>query len=570
MTGCRASALALVLSLGLTAVAAAQVGAPIRLTPGADTLPPSPPRELGVRDEGLLRPLDAGAAGILDIGAGALPATLWTGSTRKGIDPLVAGVAAARLATLRDVTRRALASGGAPPAREGEATLPDFGAARARGLFRLGDAEGARQLAERSLRGQTDDVARAVLRDVLLLAEDPAPGCAQVRGVIAEIADPAAAPDWYRALIACQVLEGDSTRAELGLALLREQNVEADDWLERLVAHAGGARRALDGGRAELRAHHVPLFVAAKTAPPATVYPAASLALLAAIARNPAFALEARLRAAEQAAAVSALAGGDLAALYEAVTLNAREAADPLAFAEREAGPRGRAALFKALKAQSPDAGRAELLARALPLAERRGAGAAFRLAARELAAAIAPTRDAAAHAGVVARLLLADGRVAEAMRWHDLVRPGSGHAEVGAMLAPLLFLGGGVDRNFASNEALAAWREAQQASAPTRAGARTRLLGELLEALAMPSVELAGAGPAQPVSAPALLIRLERAAAQRHVGEAVLVASAVMNESALRDNPTAIAAVVRGLREIGLAAEARAVALEAALAAGL
>jgi hypothetical protein len=185
-----------------------------------------------------------------------------------------------------------------------------------------------------------------------------------------------------------------------------------------------------------------------------------------------------------------------------------------------------------------------------MALAERRGAGAAFRLAAVDLAAAIAPSREAAPHAGVVARVLLADGRVAEAMRWHDLVRPGSGHAEIGAMLAPLLFLAGGVDRNFASSEALAAWREAQQASAPARAGA--------------------GAGPAQAVSAPALLIRLERAAAQRHVGETVLLASAVMQEPALRDNPTAIAAVVRGLREIGLPAEARVAALEAALAAGL
>ncbi len=571
MTGCRASALAIALAIGLTTAAAAQVGAPLRLIPGGDTLPPpSVPREQGVRDEGLLRPLDAGAAGILDAASGALPATLWSGSSRKAVDPLLAGVAAARLPTLRDVTRRALASGGAPPAREGDATLPDFAAARARGLLRLGDAAGARQLAERVMRNQGEDTARAVLRDVLLLADDPGPGCALIREAIAEFTDPAATPDWYRALIACQTLAGDIARAQLGMTVLREQNVEEDDWLDRLVAHADGAKKALDGGRAELRAHHIPLFAAAKTAPPATIYPGASPALLAAIARNPAFALEARLRAAEPAVTASALDGGELAALYEAATPNAREAADPLAFAEREAGPRARAALFKALKAQATDADRAQLLGRAMALAERRGAGAAFRLAAVDLAAAIAPSREAAPHAGVVARVLLADGRVAEAMRWHDLVRPGSGHAEIGAMLAPLLFLAGGVDRNFASSEALAAWREAQQASAPARAGARTRLLGELLEALAMPSAELAGAGPAQAVSAPALLIRLERAAAQRHVGETVLLASAVMQEPALRDNPTAIAAVVRGLREIGLPAEARVAALEAALAAGL
>lgn len=572
MIDCRASALALAFSFGLAATASAQLGPPIRLIPGDDALPPPPATEQRVRDEGVLRPLDAGTAGILDSANGGLPSSLWMGSTRKSVDPLIVSIAPARLPTLRDATRRALASGGTPPAKEGDEALPDFAGLRARGLLRLGDAEGARQLAERVTRSQPEEISRGVIRDAQLLATDPAPGCAYVREQIADIPDPAANPDWYRALIACQTIAGDATRAQLGLTMLREQNVDEDDWLDRLIAFMGGARRALDGGRAELRAHHVPLFAAAKSAPPATAYPTASPEILASIARNPAFPLEARLRAAEPAVAASALEGKDLAALYDAVTPTARESTDPLAFAERETGPRGRAALFKALQGHPAGPDRAQLLARALPVVDRRGAttGAALRLAVMELAAAIAPTRESAPQAGAIARVLLTDGHIAEAMRWHDLVRAGSGNEQIGALLAPLIFLGGGVDRNFASGEALRAWRQAQQATEPTRAGARTRLLGELLEALGMQSTELAGAGPGQPVSAPAQLIRLERAASQRHVGEAILLASAVLADPALRDNPTAIGAVVRALREIGLAREARAVALEAALAAGL
>lgn len=572
MIDCRASALATAFVLAFAAAASAQLGPPIRLIPGDDALPPPTATEQRVVDEGVLRPPDAGAAGILDAGNGGLPSSLWMGSTRKAIDPLLATIAASRLPTLRDVTRRALASGGMPPSKEMDEALPDFAGLRARALLRLGDAEGARQLAERASRGQAEATARGVMRDALLLAPDPAPGCALVREEIAGLQDPAANADWYRALIACQAIAGDAMRAQLGLTMLREQNVEEDDWLDRLLAFTGGARRALDGGRAELRAHHVPLFAFAKTAPPATVYPAASPALLAAIARNQTFPLEARLRAAEPAVAASALEGKDLAALYDAVAPTARETADPIAFAEREAGPRGRAVLFKALRAQTTGPERAQLLARALPAVDRRGAatGAAFRLAAVELVAAMAPLRESAPQAGMIARILLSDGHIAEAMRWHDLVRPGSGHEEIGALLAPLLFLGGGVDRNFASGDALRAWRQAQQAAEPTRAGARTRLLGELLDALGMQSAELAGAGTGQPVSAPAPLIRLERAAAQRHVGETILLASAVLADPALRDNPTALGAVVRALREIGLAREARAIALEAALAAGL
>ena len=90
MIDCRASALAIAVSLALAATASAQIGPPIRLIPGDDALPPPPPTEQRVLDEGALRPLDAGTAGILDSANGGLPASLWLGSTRKSIDPLLA------------------------------------------------------------------------------------------------------------------------------------------------------------------------------------------------------------------------------------------------------------------------------------------------------------------------------------------------------------------------------------------------------------------------------------------------------------------------------------------------
>src|SRR5690606_5495073 len=113
-------------------------------------------------------------------------------------------------------------------------------------------------------RGRSDPVARGVARDALFALNDADGACALVQETLAD----EVAVDWQHALIACQTLAGDLTRAQLGLALLREQQAAPDDWLDRLVALAGGAKRALEGGRGELRAHHLPLFLAAKASPP--------------------------------------------------------------------------------------------------------------------------------------------------------------------------------------------------------------------------------------------------------------------------------------------------------------
>ncbi len=574
--------------MALATDATAQIGAPRRLIPQEDapattgsggTVPVPglpgvsiPPlgtpraRDGAVRDEGALKPLNTSSIGLLDERNGGLRPTLWAGSTRRAVDPLLASVMPVRLPALRDLTRRALASSGAPPADEATPAASDFVALRARGLFRLGEREAARNLAERVTRDHADETAQAVIRDVLLLAPDPASGCDLVRDAIATYTQ----PDWQTALIACQTLAGDATRAQLGLTMLREQNVEEDDWLDRLVALASGAKRALDGGRREVKPHHLALFAGAKAPPPAAALDASGPAILGAMALNEAFPVDARLRAAEAAAGAHAIPGEALATLYDAVTLNARDSADALGFAERERGPRGRAALFKIIKSQTPGLPRAEAVGKAMQITERRGVASAFRRAILELVLEIPPSSESAPHAGAIARLLLGEGRTPEASRWFDLLRLGSGIGEDGPGLAPLLALGGAADRNLISPDALRSWREAQGAPGSPRVLSRTRLLAELLDALGTPSTELTTTGTASPIAAPAQLIRLGRAASQRHVGETILLAAAVLNDAGLRDNPTAIGAVVRALREVGLAEEARAVALDAALAAGL
>jgi hypothetical protein len=546
---------------------AAQTGRPIRLIPGGDAMPAPERVERGVSNEGAMPAIERDTAGILDFATGALPATLWTGSSRRAVDPLLASATAARYATLRDLTRRALASPANPPAIEPGETRADFGALRAAALLRLGETDAARLLATRVLRFQSEPAAHAVLRETLFLAPDPGPACDQVRSTV----ELAGEPDWARAQIACQAVAGDLARARLGLTLLREQKSPLDDWLDRLVAQLDGVPRALDGAKAEIRPHHLPLFVAARTAPPVPAMAGLPPALVRAIASNPGFAIETRLRAAEAATAAHGADGRLLAELYAAVSLQPRELTDPLAFAAQEPGPRGRAALYRHVRTQPAGPARATAFAQALQSAEKRGAGRAFRRAAIDLVREIPASAESAEHAVLVARTLLIERRGAEATRWYDTLSAGGERADGAALLGPLLFLAGVPLPEMADQQGLLAWRALQERLDPPRAAARIRLLRLLLEALGSPALELGtqgGAAPAAPASP--LLAALEEAAEARLMGETILRAAAAMAEPALRENPAAIAATIRALDTAGLGDDARGLALEAALAAGL
>ncbi len=572
----RAALVALGLGIGLAGAIvgplAAQTNRPIRLIPGGDAMPAPERVERRVSSEGAMPTIERDTAGILDFASGALPATLWTGSTRPTIDPLLAAATAGRYAALRDLSRRALASPANPPAAEPGETPADFAALRAAALLRLGETDAARLLAARVLRFQAEPTAHAVLREALFLAPDPGPACDQVRATI----DLAAQPDWARAQVVCQAIAGDLARARLGLSLQREQKLPADDWLDRLVALLDGVPRALDGGKAELRPHHLPLFAVAKTAPPVPALATLPPGHVRAIASNPGFPIETRLRAAEAATAAHGADGRLLAGLYAAVPLQPRESADPLAFATQETGPRGRAALYHHVRTKPAGPERATAFAQAVQVAEKRGAGRAFRRAAIDLVREIPAEIETAEHAVLVARTLLIERRSAEATRWYDTLSAGARSSGVGrsdgaALLGPLLFLAGVPLPEMGDPQGLLAWRALQERLDPPRAAARIRLLRSLLEALGSPALELETQGAAAPaIPASPLLAALEQAAQARLMGETILRAAAAMAEPGLRENAAAIAVTIRALDTAGLGDEARGLALEAALAAGL
>ncbi|HIJ63308.1 MAG TPA: antifreeze protein, partial [Rhodospirillaceae bacterium] len=254
------------------------------------------------------------------------------------------------------------------------------------------------------------------------------------------------------------------------------------------------------------------------------------------------------------------------------------ELAAPVAMLAAEKGTRGRALMFRAAAAQQTPAAKAEIIAKALSLAADHGAFAAgARLYAADIAA-IPPAAELGWFAYPAARALLAAQSDAAARLWLSLARAqgltDDGAASVAAALAPLARLAMHDEQPLAP--LLAAWRKARSAL-PGEAGIRREqvLLG-LLAALGekVPAEDwlalLDGpAGGAAVMPRAALRELLQAAAEGRRLGETVTFALACLGDPDKAD-PALLAWTVSVLRHAGLEAEARAVAVEAAIASGV
>jgi len=95
--------------------------------------------------------------------------------------------------------------------------------------------------------------------------------------------------------------------------------------------------------------------------------------------------------------------------------------------------------------------------------------------------------------------------------------------------------------------------------------------LGQPIGAGAMTAATLPAEAIPVPAADPALLFSLSDAAAAHRIGETVLLSLYALGpEGPAGCNPLALARVIAALRQIGFDSEARAIAIEAAIAAGV
>ncbi len=563
---------------------AAQVSAPLDIVPQPVAAPepvaeePLPEPEPAAEPEvevGAAEAVDPESVGLIEEADGGFGFDMWRGSDRAVVERLLPRLPSGLTSrAMNGLARRLLLSTAAPPAGRAEINLL---ALRIERLAAMGEGGAVNHLMRAAPPDLDDTVLAKVRLDALLLTADYVGACAQARDLVRRDD----APYWEKVLIFCQALSDRHDAAALGLALLRERGVEDDgfDALLRALAGDGGA------GLTSLRdptALHLAMLRAARIPVPEDAIENAGPALARAIALTASVPLELRLLAAERAEALGALPTDMLAELYASVPFTPEELADPLGSAEADKGPMARALLYQAVRIQVVPAARAEVLRASWALGGDAGGWDGFATAARvtrDSLLSLRPSPELVWVAGDAVRALLAAGRWDAIGGWLDLAAAqASANADAAAAVAslgPIAALADNDDAWTWDSTRFAAWWESQRdLPEPDRRLRASTLLG-LLSALEseIPPTALLQMLDGPPtvwtrIPSPTLLQQLDLAADAGRVGETVLLALIVLDPAAPGvPSPLTLAAAVSALSRVGLEAEARAIAVEAALA---
>jgi hypothetical protein len=555
---------------------------PTAAPPAAAPVGPSLSGPAGIEVESA-RPLDPEATGLIDTAQGGLSADTWAPSNRLLVERLMRDLPAPLASQpLRQLVWRTLASSAAGPlVADGSKPETNFVALRALRLRALGDAKSAAELARRVPDRMADPAMVKLLADEAWLAGADERACALVRDGIARRRDVAL----QKALMFCQALAGDSNRAQLGLAMLRDQGVPEDAAFVTLLLSAGGDGKGVrvDSLR-NADALSLAMLRAAKVAPPADIAQSNDPAVLAAVALGDLGTPELRLAAAERAEAYGGIASDKLAALYGDLELTAAQVSDAANFARGDGGPRGRAALFKAAKAAPAGAERLAALQALWNQGRERGGYATLARASIGLVGDIAPSPEFAAAAPDVARALLMAGERDKAEGWIRLVRAAQAGGDAAAdqeatRLWLLATLAGLENTDARSPGRLDAWRQTIEKRDARTAPARAALGVALLSGLG--HLPAGGALVAVPPTAmerqpvvlphPVLWTGLHEAGIAGRAAECVLLVTHMLgSEGAAGATPYVLLSVLDGLRAVGFEDQARLMALEAAIASGL
>jgi hypothetical protein len=564
----------------LAASHAAAQGGPIQLFPDLETETPPPETPTILRSEGEadaprgfrvegLAPPGIDAIGLAGPAEGGFDQDLWAGSDGDLILTLLRDLpVASENPPLRALTRRLLMTG-APVA--GLAEPGSVLAARVGRLLAMGDLDGASALLDRVPSTNEDSQIARLVVQAALLRGDRETACSRA----ADIASASDAVFWDKVNIYCRLAEGDRDGARLGLELLREQGQTEDETFFALVEMiAAGEPAAVSLGPGGPSALHVALYRLADLPLPRAALGSATPELLAVAAREPHLVADDPLVIAERAFLLGALSADGLAEQYRAAAPG--QGADVLRQVATAWGPHSRALAYDAL----PGLGTQER-GQVLDALWRQAQGSERFLIAELFATPFAELpveRGRLRLAPSAARALLAAERPIPAARWYSLLSVEAAADQQArddlVSLTPLFALagfGGSVAVPEFDSEAMDAWL----AGTPDGQAKASHLLA-LLEGIGVPVPETAwqrllGPGQAPMPAPPAPLWRvLERAAAERRLGETVLLALHMLGREPQAAHPEALAAGLRGLRTVGLDQEARAIAMATALQMGL
>ena len=520
--------------------------------------------------------IDPDSIGILGPESGGLGRDMWRGSAQSSVErllPRLPGLLAS--ASMRDLARRLLLTSATPPRRRGAAAQDSAGrllSLRVDRLAALGDIEGLNSLLDMVPRRLDNEAIARARVEGLLLDDHAAEACQKVRG---EIAQRHGDPYWRKAMVFCQIHSGEVDQAMLGVGLLREQGLADDSTFFSLIDAYSGVEVADLAVASPL--HFAMLDVVGRPFPE-DLTEDASPGILVALAKSAEADPGLRALAAERAVAAGILEPDTLVAIYQGFEFDADDFDDPVGKAEGRGGPRSRALLYQAIRGREAVSERAELLRAVLDHAERDGR---YEMAVRVFLPAllaVPASPEMIWFAEAAGRALYAAGRYDAAGKWLLLARQEAiidpQAAAALTALWPYSRLAGRQVLAWAGN--LEVWREARaQNSAfdPEQIALLRSAFMALGESDSMTWIDLVAETErsTQPMPDAALLYALQNASEMRRLGETVLLGLLVLGEAGpAESHPLALNSVLRALREVGLEREARALAIEAAIAKGI
>lgn len=509
------------------------------------------------------------AAGTMDVLQGGFSATMWNGTSIEVARTLIPRLPGANASPIvRSLERRLLLTAAIPPDGTKPGTKPSLVELRAERLLALGDLEGVAGLSSVAPSSVEGAIATKVQRDAHLLAGRTQEACARVQ--------PGSDPENARLLTFCHLVSGRTLEGNLALDLLRERKAADSGFIAAAEILAGlppipNAKIEVS----ELSPLHVALFKAAKMALPEMAVANAPVTVAAAIAGNPATPMDQRVAAAERAEAVGLMSADDLRKLYLELTFAPDEMGSPMDRAA-SAGPSagyGRALLFRAAFDQPDPLLKARFAARAIELAVARNRVPGTARVFEAIIAAIRPETLLSREAPFFARAFYALGRPEAAAKWLDIAKADVSVVREAEKLWPLTALGEEPGK-VVSLAGLAGWRASLAGFAPDVVARRNAVvLGVLaglgakvpdsawLEVLSLPT-----GGPN-----PGLFALMQGAALDARLGGTLLAGLATMGDVPLdRVDPMTLSEVISALAVVGLAEDARQLALEALLANGI
>ena len=533
----------------------------------------------GAADIVLVEEIDPEAVGLYDETNGGFGLDMWRGSARALVERLLPRLPGGTARPeLNELTRRLLLSTARAPAGPGMTSLI---ALRIERLAAMGEAAAMSHL----LRAAPPDLdtaafARALI-DALLLAGDVAAACAQARDLLR--GDDA--PYWQRVGIFCHAADGRTDAANMGLEMLGDSGAADDPAFEAILLALAGDDDIEFHSLRNPTALHIAMMRTAGLPAPGDTATSASPSIARAIALDGAMPIETRLLAAERAEAIGVLPTKTLTELYAIVKFSADELAKPLTLAAGDHGPLARALLYQAIDIQIGPAARGEVLRAYLQHAREVGGWPGFATASRVALGPLlrlAPSPSLSWMAGDAVRALLVAGRHDVARVW---IRLATSVAAVDAdakgavqSIWPLLRLIDDEGSLSWSTARLDAWWQSQEAESDATRRERAEMLFGLLGALGdeipaetlLPMLE-GRLSKWSKTPSPALWLQLHAAANGARLAETVMLALIALDPAVPRPiDPLTASSAISALYRVGLVVEARALALELALASGL